>query len=430
MPTASVQTSVFESLVRTSTLQQGIPYLRLVFVPQPVMGQSPAKLREYIDGSDAVTGRPFMQEVLDALTKPLTEEETKQISFDRSTPQFVDEDTEDHLHQLFLEQNWTDKLPIILPTEERVAQMLSGTSRNPEEVVGRMRPTSTREAWEYTVEKVAVNAVMAGARPAYFPVILALAATQTSARASTTSSAAAMAMVNGPIRKEIGMNWGIGAMGPYNHANATIGRAYGLLSQNLQGGSVPEITYLGSQGNNYAYNSITFAENEERSPWVPFHVQHGFKAEESAVSTFSGCRSTAFTLGLRERHWEDHVRNMLRGIDPHQAATFVLDPITARLFIDRGGFDTKEKLIDWIYHNATMPASVYWDYQLIQNYVHPRALNGVEPYATKLKAADNAMVPMFTKNQIHIVVVGGETNGYWRIMGCNYAKTVSVDAWR
>ena len=101
-----------------------------------------------------------------------------------------------------------------------------------------MRPTSFREYWEYTVEKVAVNAVMAGARPEYFPVILALAATGVSARGSTTSSMAAMVVVNGPIRHEIGMNSGIGAMGPYNHANATIGRAYGLLSQNLQGGSV------------------------------------------------------------------------------------------------------------------------------------------------------------------------------------------------
>src|SRR5438552_5141388 len=160
-----------------------------------------------------------------------------------------------------------------------------------------MRPSSTRNAWEYTVEKVAVNAVMASARPEYFPVILALAASGASARGSSTSSMAAMAVVNGPIRHELGMNAGIGAMGPYNHANATIGRAWGLLSQNLQGGSEPGQTYLGSQGNNYAYTSITFAENEERSPWTPFHVEHGFAADESAVSPFGGCRSTAFTLG-------------------------------------------------------------------------------------------------------------------------------------
>lgn len=430
MPTASVQTDVFEPLVRAAAHQRGMPLQRFVFVPQPVMGKSPAELRAYIDGPDAVTGRPFMQEVIDALNKPLTDRETKRIVFDRSTPRLIEPDSEENLHQFFLNNNWTDKLPIILPTEARVDAMLAGTGRSPDEVVGRMRPTSTREAWEYTVEKVAVNAVMAGAKPDYFPVVLALAATQATARASTTSSAAAMAVVNGPVRHEIGMNCGIGALGPYTHANATIGRAYGLLSQNLQGGSVPEITYLGSQGNNYAYNSVTFAENEERSPWEPFHVQHGFKPEDSVVSVFGGCRSTAFNLGLREKHWREHVTNMLRGLNPHNPPTFILDPITARQFIDRGGFDTKEKLIQWVHENATMQAGVYWDYQLIENYVYPRALNGVEPYATLLKAAENESIPIFSIDAIHVVVVGGETNGYWRIMGCNYAKSVSIDEWR
>jgi hypothetical protein len=331
---------------------------------------------------------------------------------------------------LFLDNNWTDKLPIILPTEERVAEMLAATSRKPDDVVGHMRPTNFREYWEYTVEKVAVNAVMAGAVAEYFPVILALAASGVSARASTTSSAAAMAVVNGPVRDEIGMNSGTGALGPYNHANATIGRSYGLLSQNLQGGSEPGLTYMGSQGNNYAYNCITYAENEERSPWQPFHVQHGFKSIDSTVSAFSGCRHTAFTLGVREAHWRDHVRNMLRGMDPREQPLLVLDPITARLFIDRGGFDTKEKLIDWVYNNACMPAGEYWDYQLIQNYIYPRATYGEEPYASMLKAAPDELIPMFKREEIEIVVVGGETNGYWRIFGANYGGTVSVDEWR
>jgi hypothetical protein len=308
--------------------------------------------------------------------------------------------------------------------------MLARTSHKPDEIVGHMSSNRFRLPWEYTVEKVAVNAVMAGAQPEYFPVILALAASGVSARGSTTSSMAAMVVVNGPIRDEIDMNSGTGAMAPYNHANATIGRAYGLLAQNLQGGSVPGDTYMGSQGNNYAYNSITCAENEERSPWKPFHVQHGFKASDSTVSIFTGCRSTAFTLGVREQYWREHVRNMLRGLDAHGAPTFVLDPIAARQFIDRGGFDTKEKLIQWVYENALMPAGEYWDYQLIQNYIYPRATFGEEPYASKLKAAPDEMIRMFKPDEIHVVVVGGETNGYWRIMDCNYQKTASVDEWR
>src|ERR687887_2248524 len=398
VPTVAFHTQPFERVVRSVTQLNGMPRMRQVFVPQPVMGKTPQQLRAYIDGNDPVTGRPVMQEVIEGLTRPLDDEDLKQITFERSTPRLVEPDTEENLHRLFQDNHWTDYLPIILPTEERVAAMLAHTSRKPDEVVGHMRATHFREYWEYTVEKVAVNAVMAGARPEYFPVILALAASGASARGSTTSSAAAMAVVNGPIRHELGMNWGIGAMGPYNHANATIGRAYGLLSQNLQGGSVPGLTYMGSQGNNYTYNNLTFAENEERSPWEPFHVQHGFHQSDSTVSLFSGCRHTAFTLGLREAHWQDHVRNLLRGMDPREHPTFVLDPIAARLFIERGRFDTKEKLIDWVYDNACMPAGEYWDYQLIQNYVYPRATYGEEPYTSMLKAEPNELVHMFQRD--------------------------------
>ena len=345
-------------------------------------------------------------------------------------PRLTELDTEENLHQLFLENNWTDKLPIVLPTVDRVAEMLAHTHHDPKEVVGHMQPTANRGLWEYTVEKVAVNAVMSGARPEYFPIILALAASEVSARMSTSSSGAAMVVVNGPIRAEIGMNCGTGAMGPYNHANATIGRAYGLLSQNLQGGSVPGETFMGSLGNNYAYNSITFAENEERSPWTPLHVQKGFKAGDSTVSVFYGCRSTTFGLGLRAKYWREHVRDMLLGIDAVTAPCLLLDPITARQFIDRGGFDTKEKLIRWIYETAQMPAGRYWDLQLVQNYRYPWATFGREPLATKLKAKENELIPIFDEPDINVVVVGGETNGYWQIMGCNYRKTVSIDAWR
>ena len=100
------------------------------------------------------------------------------IAGEETTPRLVEPDTEENLQQLFLDNNWTDKLPIVLPTEERVAAMLAHTSHEPDEVVGHMQPTANRGLWEYTVEKVAVNAVMSGAKPEYFPVILALAASR------------------------------------------------------------------------------------------------------------------------------------------------------------------------------------------------------------------------------------------------------------
>jgi hypothetical protein len=430
VPTVAMHTDKFDRVVRSVATVNGMAALPQVFVPQPIMGKTPAQLRAYVDGTDPITGRPVMQEVVEGLTRPFDRDELASVVFDRSTPRLCEPAGEDDLHRVFLERRWTDMLPIVLPTEERVAEMLAHTRRKPDEIVGHMRSTHFREHWEYTVEKVAVNAVMAGARPEYFPTILALAATGVTARSSSSSAMATMVVVNGPVRRELDMNAGIGAMGPYNHANATIGRAYGLLSQNLQGGSEPGLSYMGNQGNSYAYNSVTFAENEERSPWEPFHVQHGWAPTASTVSVFTGCRSTAFTLGVRERHWREHVRHLLQGMDPNGPPTLLLDPITARQFIDRGGFVEKSALIDWIYDTARLPASEYWDYQLVQNYVYPRATAGEEPWASLLAAAPDEPIPMFRRDDIHVVVVGGESNGYWRIMGSTYQKTVSVDDWR
>jgi hypothetical protein len=430
VPTVAFHTNVFERVVRSVARFNGMPGMRTAFVPQPVMGKSPAELRAYVDGTDPITRRPVMQEVVEGLTRPFRDDELQKTVYERTTPRMIEPDSEANLHQLFVDNSWTDMLPIVLPTEERVAAMLACTSRGPDEIVGRMRPTLFREAWEYTVEKVAVNAVMAGCKPEYFPVVLAMAASGASARGSTTSSAAALAIVNGPIRHELGMNSGIGAMGPYNHANATIGRAYGLLSQNLQGGSVPGLTYMGSQGNAYAFSNVCFAENEEGSPWEPFHVSRGCAASDSAVSVFGGVRHTAFTLGVREKHWREHVRHMLLGMDPREQPLFTLDPIAARQFVQRGPFPTREALEDWAHGTALMKASEYWDYQLVQNYIYPRATFGEEPYASMLAADPDALIPMFPRDAIKVVVVGGETNGYWRIFGASYAGTVSIDDWR
>jgi len=430
VPTVCLHTSMFLTVTKSVVRMNGAPQMRQVYLPHPVMGKTHEEIKAYVFGISPISGKSVMQEVVEGLTQPLNEQDRKGLTFARTTPRLCEPATEDALQQQFLDNNWTDKLPVVLPTLERVAAMLKHTSRKPDEVVGHHAATHFREEWECTVEQVAVNAVMAGARPEYFPVILAIASTGASARGSSTSSMAGMVVVNGPIRKEIKMNAGTGAMGPYNQANATIGRAFGLLSQNLQGGSVPGDTFMGSMGNALAYASPTFAENEERSPWEPLHVQRGFKADQSVVSVFIGMRHMAFTLGLRHAHWRDHLRNLMRGMDPNESPTFLLDPIAARLFQDVGGLKTKKDLINWICENGRMPAGEYWDYQLIQNYQYPRATFGEEPLASKLKAKPDEMIPMWTPEQVNVVVVGGETNGYWRIAGARLAASACVDDWR
>ncbi len=427
VPTVAVHTHVFARLAQSVARVNGMPSTRQAYVPQPVVGRTPAELRAYIEGADPINGRPFMQELLDGLTKPLHEDAVG-VSFERSTPRLLEPDSEERLQRLFVDNRWSDFLPIVLPTEERVEAMLGGTSRRPDEVVGRLRPTAYREFWESTVEKVAVNAVMAGARPEYFPVILAMVASGQTARSSSTTSFSTPAIVNGPIRNEIGMNAGIGAMGPYDHANATIGRAYGLASQNLQGGSVPGETYMGSQGNPLAY-SFAFPENEEESPWEPFHVSHGYEPEQSTVSLFLGGWYTIFGNGPRDT-WEEWFRRSLRACEPYLPPILVLDPLVARGLVERG-FDTKQKLIEWCAKNSLLPAGEYWDSIWMQTLLRPLGLSGVEPYASHLKAKPDELVQMFGPDQISVVVVGGQTQPTWKMIGgMLQGHIVSVDDWR
>jgi hypothetical protein len=421
--------SVFARLAESDARVRGVSRMRRAFVPGTLADRTPAELRAFVDGDDPVTGRPFMEGVLAELTRPLDDDDLKGLTFARSTPRLLPPDTEDNLRRLFEENRWTDYLPIVLPTEERVEAMLAGTSHAPDEVVGRLRPTWMREFWEFTVEKVAVNAVMAGARPEYLPVILALAASGVTARQSSTSSIATGVVVNGPIRHEIGMNCLTGAMGPYNHANATIGRAYGLLSQNLQGGSVPGETFVGSLGNNFAYNSVTFAENEEASPWEPLHVRHGFDADQSAVTPITPIWNHVVTWGVRPT-WREKLLDMIGAHDPYGGLVLILDPSAARLLAEREGFATKESLVDWIAENATKRAGQWWDHFTTELFVRPLADQGVEPWATRAQAHPDERFTTFQREDIEVVVVGGETNAAIATASGRYSTTISVDDWR
>ena len=438
VPSVGVHADAFVRLVESVSRANGQPHARRAFVPTPVTTKTPAELRAYIEGVDPVSGRPFVEQVFEELTAALAADDLRGIASDRSTPRLVEEDTEDSLQKLFRDMGWTDYLPVTLPTEERVARMLEGTSHAPDETVGRMRPTGYRELWDFTVEKVAVNAVMAGAEPSYLPVILALAASGITARQSSTSSMANLVVVNGPIRNEIGMNPGLGALGPYNHANATIGRAYGLLSQNLQGGSTPGLTYMGAQGNPFNYSSVTFPEYEEKSPWEPYHVQQGFQPDESTVTPFY-VWGASWNEGVRDV-WQENMKAFLAGQDPFMGAILALDPIVARDFAERG-FDTKEKLIAWIHDNVRIRADVYWQRFTMRNLMHDVAARGEEPWATYSKAAPDELIPVFEPDLISIVVVGGSSNGQWysfngRLLDRRFVNdpddptTVSVDAWR
>ena len=198
--------------------------------------------------------------------------------------------------EFMFERGLTDGLPVIPPTPERVKRMLTGTRRDPREVIASLPPNMGPA----TIEKIAANAVMAGCKPEYMPVVIAaleaVATPDFNAHGimSTTWGATPVVIVNGPIRERIGMNMGMMALGYGNRANATIGRAVKLTLRNV-GGAKPgdiERSTLGSIGK----FTTCFAEWEERSPWEPLHVERGFKKADSVVTVFgleSGSRQIA-----------------------------------------------------------------------------------------------------------------------------------------
>jgi hypothetical protein len=194
---------------------------------------------------------------------------------------------EDEIETAF-ERGWSDGLPVVPPTPARILRMLDGTTRDPGEIVAVVPP----DLVPATVEKVAINAVMAGCKPEYLPVVLAaVEAACTDAfnmhgLLCTTYFSGPVVLVNGPIAREIGMNSGVNCMGQGNRANATIGRALQLVIRNV-GGGVPGGIDRATLGSPSKY-SFCFAEDEAGSPWEPLSVERGFARGSSTVSLFPG----------------------------------------------------------------------------------------------------------------------------------------------
>jgi hypothetical protein len=192
------------------------------------------------------------------------------------------------IHEAMFDRGWTDGLPVVPPTAKRVAGMLSGTTRPPDELVAVVAPNLA----EATVEKVAINAVMAGCAPEYLPVVIAaLEAICTDefnihGVLATTMGVGPVLVVNGPIRREIRMNSGINVLGQGNRANSTIGRAVQLCVRNI-GGGAPGGIDRSAQGNPGKLG-LCFAEDEEGSPWESMAVERGFDPSVSTVTAFCG----------------------------------------------------------------------------------------------------------------------------------------------
>jgi hypothetical protein len=249
---------------------------------------------------------------------------------------------EDEAEAMF-DRGWTDGLPVVPPTEARVLRMLDGTTRPSDEIVAVVPP----DLVECSVEKVAVNAVLAGCKPEYLPVVLACVEAACTDEfnmhglLATTYFSGPMVLVNGPIARAIGMNSGGNALGQGNRANATIGRALQLVVRNVGGGKPGGIDRA-TLGNPGKY-TFCFAEDEQGSPWESLAVERGFAPDASTVTLFAGEGPRA-VIDQLSREPESLARSLaacLRtvahpklpmGID----AFLVVSPEHARVFADAG----------------------------------------------------------------------------------------------
>jgi len=217
-----------------------------------------------------------MPRIVEALTKALTAEEVSPKAKEKEKPsRIVFKGQLDEFNRFFYKRGWGDGLPLLPPTDAAVKEMLTGTDLPADHVLGKIVP----RLGYATVEKIAVNAAMAGALPTHMPILVACveAILDPHSRFGTygvsTGSWAPFWMINGPIRNDVRVNGGSGALSPGDIANAAIGRAMGLIIKNI-GGARKGIEDMGVLGNPGKYSSV-IAEQEEASPWEPLHVSAG-----------------------------------------------------------------------------------------------------------------------------------------------------------
>jgi len=407
----------------------GMP-VRYVAVPFPFTGQPKAVDVGYVSGKDMLSGQPLMAAVIKALTDPLTAEEKISGAADGAADsRLLPPDTEENLRLLFEDKGWTDYNWIQLPSEKLVTEMLKGTSRKPDEVIKTIDITGGQR--QLTVEKVAIGAVMAGASPEHFSLILALA-TQ-APFGNSTSSMANMVVINGPIAKRLNFNSGTNALGPYSRPNAVVGRAFTIVSK-IVGDLRNNVNAWSSLGSSFQYNNLCFAENEENLPegWDPLHLQMGFKPTDNVVSVGIGWTSIS-SVGGSQSLYPTHflMRDYMRSLTASgSAATILMDPTVAKLLKDTHGFQTKQQLSEWFSQNVEKTAGSYWGNGVIQSTAVPFALQGLEPYASWRKLPEQTLIKPFTNpGTIRVVVTGGKIQTTWFVTDFGLRRGVKVDDW-
>jgi hypothetical protein len=314
-PTVTLVNKGFYNDAISAASSKGWPGMRIVPETVPCEGL----ILEQIDSGVGAA----MNDVVEALTRPLTtEEKSPQSREPEKLSRIIFKGSLEEVNRFFYQRGWADGLPIIPPTEEAVTEMLTGTNLPPDHIVEKIIPRLGKA----TIEKIAINAVMAGALPTYMPILIAgvQAVMEPESRFGgmevSTGSVAPFWVINGPIRNDLHINSGSGALSPGDIANAAIGRAMGLIIKNI-GGARKGVEDMGTMGNPGKY-SMVVAENEEESPWEPLHVERGFKKEDSTVTvSFVNSFSTIMPSATND---EGVLDTLIENLSPVRRRAFCL----------------------------------------------------------------------------------------------------------
>jgi hypothetical protein len=384
----------------------------------------------------------IVDKLIDGLTRPLTHEEASTTpKKEPLDPVTVHGDSYElavqRFNDIFLARQWGDGLPLVPPTRESVQTMLKGTSRSPAEVIGKVAPKNGIA----TIEKIAINAVMAGARPEYLPVIIAAMEGITDPdyddlhMMTSTGSFNLAIMVTGPIAKELDINSGIGLLGYGWRANSTIGRAVRLCLINF-GRVWPGLNDMALIGRP-SQQFYVFAENQEFSPWPPFHVTQGFKEEDSCVTISSVMSAPTNIFGggavvtwTPQEILDSVVRMILsgrNGMAYWKRGSAIPGPMKYILFfepalamaLERQGH-TRASLQKLIYDRATIPYEQLTKAEIAS--IQPRIDSGEIPkdrvpvFLDALKPGGR--LPMLDRPEDIRIIVAGGIPGY--SFGMNY----------
>ncbi len=452
-------------MVKQTALRYGVPEVRFLAASRTVHGELDC---------DA-----FIEPMLDMLVKPLTEKEKERGRWTPSpSERIIFEGSHDDAEEFFHQREWvghpvkawiskyTDGLPVRIPTEERVAEMLKGTSHKPDELIVHQKngrgfkkgdPVQFQPmGWTATVEKVAACAVMAGCKPEYLPAVLAIA--ESGSFIGSTHTFGHWLCVSGPYAKEVGMNSGCGMLGPGNDANCTIGRAYEIIARNI-GGAIPGVNRMTSIGSPFE-GSRCCAENAEGLPpgWEGLNEEAGYSKDESVMLVIphvnDGIRGVQFSPGgyrafQKSGHGGIARKLGVKGIPgPHNwleylidefwagregAKTIIMVPEMAQHLYEYG-FKSKDEVYEWLYKKSFMPLGKYRHFSWVD--LGTNGWLGKEPISGKpwKELSDDYLVPAAESPYAFCIIVGGGDEELSHQLSSHLHLGIdpfySIDAWR